>query len=132
VDYNLIRDKIEAVFPICCSISTIEFASPGGFHLAIPPRDRVWRPEPGVRTFWSFRGRRRPAQLGPGDASVGDAAQPHDQYNTTIYSLDDRYRGVFGGRMVVFMNAADMRARASRKAHWSRSSRLHRMEYGAS
>jgi anaerobic selenocysteine-containing dehydrogenase len=35
----------------------------------------------------------------------------HDQYNTTIYSLDDRYRGVFGGRMVVFMNEADMRAR---------------------
>jgi len=35
----------------------------------------------------------------------------HDQYNTTIYTLDDRYRGVFGGRMVVFMNEADMRAR---------------------
>jgi formate dehydrogenase major subunit len=35
----------------------------------------------------------------------------HDQYNTTIYGLDDRYRGVFGGRMVVFMNDADMRAR---------------------
>ena len=35
----------------------------------------------------------------------------HDQYNTTIYSLDDRYRGVFGGRMVVFMNEADMRNR---------------------
>jgi anaerobic selenocysteine-containing dehydrogenase len=35
----------------------------------------------------------------------------HDQYNTTIYSLDDRYRGVFGGRRVVFMNAADMEQR---------------------
>jgi len=35
----------------------------------------------------------------------------HDQYNTTIYSLDDRYRGVFGGRMVVFMNETDMHAR---------------------
>jgi anaerobic selenocysteine-containing dehydrogenase len=35
----------------------------------------------------------------------------HDQYNTTIYTLDDRYRGVFGGRMVVFMNEADMRTR---------------------
>src|SRR5262249_27093797 len=32
----------------------------------------------------------------------------HDQYNSTIYSLDDRYRGVFGGRMVAFMNEADM------------------------
>ena len=35
----------------------------------------------------------------------------HDQYNTTIYSLDDRYRGVFGGRMVVFMNKDDMAER---------------------
>jgi formate dehydrogenase major subunit len=35
----------------------------------------------------------------------------HDQYNTTIYGLDDRYRGVFGGRMVAFMNEADMQAR---------------------
>jgi formate dehydrogenase major subunit len=32
----------------------------------------------------------------------------HEQYNTTIYTLDDRYRGVFGGRMVVFMNEQDM------------------------
>ena len=32
----------------------------------------------------------------------------HDQYNTTIYGLDDRYRGVKGNRKVVFMNAADM------------------------
>lgn len=35
----------------------------------------------------------------------------HNQYNTTIYGLDDRYRGVFGGRMVVFMNEIDMKAR---------------------
>jgi formate dehydrogenase major subunit len=35
----------------------------------------------------------------------------HNQYNTTIYGLDDRYRGVFGGRMVVFMNELDMEAR---------------------
>jgi anaerobic selenocysteine-containing dehydrogenase len=34
----------------------------------------------------------------------------HDQFNTTIYGLDDRYRGVFGQRMVVFMNTEDMRA----------------------
>ena len=52
------------------------------------------------------------------DCPVSDPAmlrlatlRSHDQYNTTIYSLDDRYRGVFGGRMVVFMNEADMQAR---------------------
>jgi anaerobic selenocysteine-containing dehydrogenase len=35
----------------------------------------------------------------------------HDQYNTTIYGLDDRYRGIFGRRDVVFLNAADLAAR---------------------
>jgi formate dehydrogenase major subunit len=35
----------------------------------------------------------------------------HDQYNTTIYSLNDRYRGAFGGRRVVFMNETDMSQR---------------------
>ena len=34
----------------------------------------------------------------------------HDQFNTTVYGLDDRYRGVFGGRRVVFMHEEDMRA----------------------
>ena len=40
----------------------------------------------------------------------------HDQYNTTIYGLDDRYRGIHGGRRVVFVNPddlADARARAT-------------------
>ena len=52
------------------------------------------------------------------DPKVGDPAalqlttiRSHDQYNTTIYGLDDRYRGVFGGRIVVFMNEDDMTAR---------------------
>src|SRR5260370_36324399 len=35
----------------------------------------------------------------------------HDQYNTTIYSMNDRYRGVYGTRTVVFMNKDDMAAR---------------------
>jgi anaerobic selenocysteine-containing dehydrogenase len=34
----------------------------------------------------------------------------HDQFNTTIYGLDDRYRGVYNGRRVVFMNEEDVKA----------------------
>jgi anaerobic selenocysteine-containing dehydrogenase len=41
----------------------------------------------------------------------GATLRSHDQYNTTVCRLDDRYRGVFGGRMVVFMNEADMQQR---------------------
>ena len=35
----------------------------------------------------------------------------HDQFNTTIYGENDRYRGIYGGRRVVFLNADDMRER---------------------
>jgi anaerobic selenocysteine-containing dehydrogenase len=38
----------------------------------------------------------------------------HDQFNTTIYGLDDRYRGVRGSRDVVFLNAADLASRGLR------------------
>ena len=43
----------------------------------------------------------------------------HDQYNTTIYGLDDRYRGIRGGRRVVFMNADDIASSAWWRATWS-------------
>jgi formate dehydrogenase major subunit len=45
------------------------------------------------------------------DALTLTTIRSHDQYNTTIYTLNDRYRGVFGGRMVVFMNEDDMTER---------------------
>ena len=84
---------------------------PGGFHLTTPPRERIWNTPTGRANFMVFPGVSE-------DEPVKDPAmlrlatlRSHDQYNTTIYTLDDRYRGVFGGRMVVFMNEADMLAR---------------------
>src|SRR5581483_3223877 len=47
-------------------------------------------------------------ELAPGEF-VMMTIRSHDQFNTTIYVLDDRYRGVFGGRRVVFMHADDVR-----------------------
>ncbi len=43
----------------------------------------------------------------------------HDQYNTTIYSYNDRYRGVYNDRMVLFMNIEDRLARGLRRRRWS-------------
>jgi formate dehydrogenase major subunit len=110
-DYDRIRDKIEAVFPDLFADFNKRIRRPGGFHLTIPPRERVWNTATGRANFLVFPGVEE-------DPPVSDPAmlrlatlRSHDQYNTTIYSLDDRYRGVFGGRMVVFMNEADMRAR---------------------
>ncbi|WP_258078257.1 molybdopterin dinucleotide binding domain-containing protein, partial [Xanthomonas arboricola] len=42
----------------------------------------------------------------------------HDQYNTTIYGLDDRYRGVFGERRVLFINGADIAALNMKAGDW--------------
>ncbi len=110
-DYNRIRDKIEAVFPQLFADFNARIRPPGGFHLTNPPRQRVWNTATGRANFLVFAGVEE-------DTPVSDPAmlrlatlRSHDQYNTTIYGLDDRYRGVFGGRMVVFMNEADMRAR---------------------
>jgi molybdopterin-dependent oxidoreductase alpha subunit len=110
-DYDRIRDKIEAVFPQLFADFNKRVRQPGGFHLSTPPRDRIWRTATGRANFLVF------PKLGE-DEAVADPAmlrlatlRSHDQYNTTVYSLDDRYRGVFGGRMVVFMNEADMQTR---------------------
>jgi molybdopterin-dependent oxidoreductase alpha subunit len=110
-DYNRIRDKVEEVFPQLFAGFNERIRRPGGFRLSIPPRERIWNTPTGRANFIVFSGISE-------DEAVSDPAmlrlatlRSHDQYNTTIYTLDDRYRGVFGGRMVVFMNEADMRAR---------------------
>src|SRR5271168_4959053 len=110
-DYNRIRDKIEEVFPDLFANFNEKIRHPGGFHLTNPPRQRVWNTATGRANFLVFSGVEE-------DGPASDPAmlrlatlRSHDQYNTTIYTLGDRYRGVFGGRMVVFMNEADMRDR---------------------
>ncbi len=110
-DYSRIRDKIEAVFPQLFADFNARIHHPGGFHLTIPPRDRVWNKPTGRANFLVFPGLCEDEADNVAGMLRLATLRSHDQYNTTIYSLDDRYRGVFGGRMVVFMNAADMHAR---------------------
>jgi formate dehydrogenase major subunit len=110
-NYDLIRERIEDVFPALFRDFNERIRQPGGFHLPIAPRERIWHTPTGRANFLVFPGvAEDPAVDG---ASVLRLAtlRSHSQYNTTIYGLDDRYRGVFGGRMVVFMNEIDMKAR---------------------
>jgi molybdopterin-dependent oxidoreductase alpha subunit len=110
-NYDLIRDRIEDIFPKLFQDFNRRIREPGGFHLPTPPRDRVWNTPNGRANFLVFEGVAEDPLVE--DASVLQLAtlRSHNQYNTTIYGLDDRYRGVFGGRMVVFMNELDMKAR---------------------
>jgi len=113
-DYRLIRDKIEAVFSDFENFNE-RIGRAGGFWLGNSAADRTWRTATGKANFFA-------APL-PTE-TVRDTAQKltservftlmtfraHDQYNTTVYALNDRYRGIEGRRRVVFMHPDDMAA----------------------
>jgi molybdopterin-dependent oxidoreductase alpha subunit len=107
-NYDLIREKIEAVFPKLFADFNARIRTPGGFHLYNGPRNREWQTATGRANFLVCYGVAEDPEVGNPAALQLTTIRSHDQYNTTIYGLDDRYRGVFGGRMVVFMNADDM------------------------
>jgi molybdopterin-dependent oxidoreductase alpha subunit len=103
-DYDRIRDHIARVVPGFADFNPRIRA--GAFYLPNPPRDaREWQTASG-RAQFTVAAIPQPA-VGPGEF-VMMTIRTHDQFNTTIYGLDDRYRGVFGGRRVVFMHDADI------------------------
>ena len=104
-DYGAIRDRIARVIPGFAGFNQ-RLAEPGGFELPHPARDE--------RRFPTRSGR---AQLTvnplevlrvPPGRLLMQTIRSHDQYNTTIYGLDDRYRGIHQGRRVVFVNPDDL------------------------
>jgi len=104
-DYSVIRDHIAHVIP---GFENFEerVQEPGGFMLPRGPRD--------TRTFATATGKARFTLNHPDAVDVPEGhlilqtMRSHDQFNTTVYGYDDRYRGVTGGRKVVFVNAADL------------------------
>jgi molybdopterin-dependent oxidoreductase alpha subunit len=82
---------------------------PHGFRIRQPARERVFE-TPSARAEFSHPP--LPDDVDPGEGRLMLATvRSHDQFNTTIYSNDDRYRGLKGLRTVLFMNAEDMRDR---------------------
>jgi molybdopterin-dependent oxidoreductase alpha subunit len=110
-NYDVIRDRIEDVFPDLFHDFNRRIRQPGGFHLPVPPRERIWKTTTGRANFLIFEGVAEDPSIENSPALRLATLRSHNQYNTTVYGLDDRYRGVFGGRMVVFMNETDMRER---------------------
>ncbi|WP_288820571.1 FdhF/YdeP family oxidoreductase [uncultured Leclercia sp.] len=109
-DYDLIRDRIEQTIPGFTDYNQ-RIRTPGGFRMPLPPTERVWSTPSGKAMFSVFEGVDENAK------GVGEnvlrliTLRSHDQYNTTIYAMDDRYRGVFGRRDILFMNEEDMTER---------------------
>jgi molybdopterin-dependent oxidoreductase alpha subunit len=111
-NYDVIREKIEQVFPELFQDFNRKIRQLGGFHLKTPPRDLVWNTPTGRANFLVFEGVAEDPRVDGASVLRLATLRSHNQYNTTIYGLDDRYRGVFGGRMVVFMNETDMKERS--------------------
>ncbi|MGS2872795.1 FdhF/YdeP family oxidoreductase [Enterobacter huaxiensis] len=106
-DYDRIRNLIEQTIPGFDRYND-RIRIPGGFRMPLPPTQRVWPTATGKAMFSVFDGVDENAG-GEGDNVLRlITLRSHDQYNTTIYALDDRYRGVFGRRDVLFMNEGDM------------------------
>jgi anaerobic selenocysteine-containing dehydrogenase len=105
-DYDRIREHIEHVVPGFTQYNQ-RVREPGGFYLPNPVREGAFA-TPSKRARFTVHP--IPARaLKPGQLLL-TTLRSHDQFNTTIYGEDDRYRGVFGGRRVVFLNAQDMEA----------------------
>lgn len=105
-DYDLIRERISRVVPGFDDYNA-RARRPGGFYLPNAARERVFNTPPGRAVFTVHD---LPQHNLEPDQFLMMTIRSHDQFNTSIYGLDDRYRGVYGGRRVVFLNADDMRS----------------------
>jgi len=111
-DYARIRDAIESVYDAFYDFNA-RLLVPGGFRLRNAASEREWKTPSKLANFMTH--------AIPMDLPIHEARRTygskvftlmtfrsHDQYNTTIYGHDDRYRGVYGERRVAFMNPADI------------------------
>ena len=103
-DYNLIRNLIEKTIPGFDEYN-VRIKSKSGFYLPNPPRDsRTFPTKNGYANFIS----NDISFAKSSDKFMMMTIRSHDQYNTTIYGLDDRYRGISKGRRVILMNKDDI------------------------
>ncbi|MFD4772079.1 FdhF/YdeP family oxidoreductase [Streptomyces niveus] len=105
-DYASIRDRISRVVPGFEDFNE-RVAVPGGFQLPHAPRDERRFPTATGKANFTAAPVEYPEL--PAGRLLLQTLRSHDQYNTTIYGLDDRYRGIRNGRRVVLVNPEDAR-----------------------
>jgi molybdopterin-dependent oxidoreductase alpha subunit len=106
-DYDLVREHISRVVPGFEDFNR-RVREPGGFVLPHGPRDS--RTFPTATGKANFTVNELTVLRVPAGRLILQTVRSHDQYNTTIYGLDDRYRGIHRGRRVVFVNPEDCAA----------------------
>jgi molybdopterin-dependent oxidoreductase alpha subunit len=111
-DAALIREAIASVYPEMFHDMETRMWEPGGFHRPLPAAQREWKTDTGKARFKVPHGLDEDDDVSPSQ-DAREVIQlmtlrSNDQFNTTIYGYDDRFRGVNGTRRVVFMNRNDV------------------------
>jgi anaerobic selenocysteine-containing dehydrogenase len=127
-DYALIREEISAVIPGFEDYNA-RIKADRGFYLQNPAAQRQWCTPINKATFSDAP---LPEKLTHEHAQsltekpvlTLQTLRSHDQYNTTIYGIDDRYRGVYGERNVIFMNAKDINNQALKNGDYVKISTI--------
>ncbi len=105
-DYDSIRNKIEETIPGFENYNT-RVRIKGGFYLPNNARDNDFSPTDTGKANFSIN---KPSEIKLEKKQfLMMTIRSHDQYNTTIYGLDDRYRGILNERRVLLMNKWDMK-----------------------
>lgn len=103
-DYDRIRERIERVVPGFDDYNA-RVRRPGGFVLPSAPHELVFKTATGRAQFTVHD---LPKHNLKADQFLMMTIRSHDQFNTSIYGLDDRYRGIRNGRRVIFLNREDI------------------------
>ncbi|WP_262296542.1 FdhF/YdeP family oxidoreductase [Microvirga sesbaniae] len=109
-DYALVRDAIEETYPEDFRDFNKRMWQPGGFHRPIAARERRWKTKTGKANFIVPRSLEEDLGIAGQDPDIFKlmTVRSNDQFNTTVYGYYDRFRGVRGTRMVLFMNRNDV------------------------
>ena len=107
-DYSLVRTAIENIYPDKFANFNERLFEPGGFWKGNPASHRKWETESGKAEFNVPRAMDA-SGITPAEGRMRlITLRSNDQFNTTIYGYDDRFRGISGTRMVAMMNKADI------------------------
>jgi molybdopterin-dependent oxidoreductase alpha subunit len=106
-EYSLVRDAIERTYPDQFKDFNRRMFEPGGFARPLPVRDRRWKTPNGKANFTVPKNIFNPPSEAD-DVFELMTLRADGQFNTTVYNEDDRFRGIYGSRQVILMNAEDM------------------------
>ncbi|KFX67029.1 FdhF/YdeP family oxidoreductase [Paraburkholderia fungorum] len=113
-DYSRVRAAIAETYPAIFHDFEARMWTPGGFPRPLPARERKWQTKSGKAEFMVPESLDEDPDMTAREPEALRlmTLRSDSQFNTTIYNLDDRFRGIKGTRMVILMNRADMTSRS--------------------